>query len=684
MAKEYSVFISYRHKSADIAAAKRALTLLEAYRLPASLRDEGYEGVERVFRDTEELAVSRVLSNTIQEALQNSDSLMVVCSPDTPQSEWVDREVATFIELGRAERIYPLLIAGEPEISFPPSLKKVPDIAERVMDVRGSGGKLKSGMLLPVVAAVAGLSEPRLRRADRLRRTGRSVAMAVLSAAAVLTVMLVTAGLWLRAEDYRAATLQKQEAAMAVLSRLTYGLPAKLVELPSTYGAVAEILDENSNQIERILLLSEQTDGIREQIAANYEKHATASARLGAFDRAQESQNRAIGVYEALRDEGAAGSALSLASAYNNLGVIENAAGIFEAAAADYALALELLEREAGESPEKIASMAAFLSNSGANAMDMGDYDRAESTLLESMKLSADSGADMARLRYNLGICRMALGHYQQAEGDLSDAAEGYRQYYEAQPNRSNLRPYAQALVQLALCKSSQAKLDQAAELFPKAIGLCEKLASGQDDAAALSLLAKACNNYGLCLNMQGEYDNAEPWYLRYAEIQEQLYALSGTELSRASLARAYYNVAENAFKAGKYHMTRRYYDMCLSEYEPVHDKLGSYHSAEYYARLSYYHVIVSRDYPAALAAADTALALQPESSFVQIARVYALLFNGLYGECDTAAKEVVARSEGELLNISLDFAAMTAAGQHLPHMDELISLLGEQSEAGE
>lgn len=687
MAKHYSVFLSYRHRPFDAAVTQRVFNVLESYRLPWTLRHKGYTGVRRAFRDTEELPVSRMLTSTIQTALQNSDCLVVVCSPDTPASEWVDREVATFIELGKADHIFPLLIAGTPETTFPASLKKVPDVMNRLMDLREHAKTVSAsdpGALLRVIAAVAGCAPAQLVRADRMRRSRRNAARATLSVAVGVAIVSIAAVFWLQAENYRATALREQERSLQVLSLLTYDLPGKLVELPNTYTAVAKILDENAEQINRILALAEEQDGIREQIAANYEKHATASVRLGRYETAAQSEQKAIALYEALRLEGTPGADASLASAHNNLGVVYNAAGAYAEAAAEYTAAVELLEPIYADTPSFTADLASFLSNSGANAMDLGDYASAVPALSRSIELlsafpSGSSGAhlaSLARSRYNLGLSLTATGEYAEAESHLRTAAEYYEAQYEALKNRSNLKPYAQALSQLAYCLSSQAKLDEAAELFPTAVSLLETLAEGGDDATATLLLASACNNYGLCLNMQGDYAAAAPWCLRYAELREGLYKSSKTDLNRAGLARAYYNIAENAFKEGDYATVRTYFKKCLTEYEPVSRKLGDYHAAEYLARLSYYNIIVTQNYKKALTAAKEAAELQPESSFVQANYVYALLYNQQYDACDTLAAELVSRSDGELRNIELDFAALTAAGLHEPHMDALLKQL--------
>ena len=177
MSFQYDFFFSYRHRPLDAEITQKCFNKVESYRLPSTIREKGYEDIRRAFRDTEELPVSRILTETIDQALHSTKCLIVVCSTDTPQSEWIDREVATFIEIGRAEYIYPLLITGGPETSFPPSLKLVPDIAERVMDIRTPGNPVKKMMekadtaLLRAISGASGCAERELLREHKLRKS---------------------------------------------------------------------------------------------------------------------------------------------------------------------------------------------------------------------------------------------------------------------------------------------------------------------------------------------------------------------------------------------------------------------------------------------------------------------------------------------------------------------------------
>src|SRR3954447_1547535 len=123
----YAAFISYRHAPADRRWAMWVHRALETYRVPKRVqRTAGLPPrVGRCFRDEEELAASADLPAEIDEALRQSKYLIVVCSPRTPQSEWVNREVERFREMGRGDRILALLTEAEPADSFPRALREI-------------------------------------------------------------------------------------------------------------------------------------------------------------------------------------------------------------------------------------------------------------------------------------------------------------------------------------------------------------------------------------------------------------------------------------------------------------------------------------------------------------------------------------------------------------------------------
>lgn len=132
VSKEYFAFISYQRR--DEKWAKWLQHKLEHYKLPVNVREEDPslpQQIRPVFKDTSELAAG-ILTEEIHEALDKSKFLIVICSPRASQSKWVDKEIQTFIEMGRGERIIPFIISGTPfsaipeEECFPSALLNLP------------------------------------------------------------------------------------------------------------------------------------------------------------------------------------------------------------------------------------------------------------------------------------------------------------------------------------------------------------------------------------------------------------------------------------------------------------------------------------------------------------------------------------------------------------------------------
>lgn len=129
--KEYFAFISYQRK--DEEWADRLRNKLEHYRLPSSVRKQDAslpKEIRPIFRDALELA-GGVLAKEIEIALQNSKYLIVICSPNSAKSPWVNKEIQTFIDLSREDRIIPFIIDGTPFSDnadtecFPPALRSL-------------------------------------------------------------------------------------------------------------------------------------------------------------------------------------------------------------------------------------------------------------------------------------------------------------------------------------------------------------------------------------------------------------------------------------------------------------------------------------------------------------------------------------------------------------------------------
>ena len=134
---KYWAFLSYSHR--DAKWANWLHRKVESYRPPKVLVGTvGQHGpipkrLSPMFRDREELATATDLGTVIGEALRQSACQIVICSRQSAKSKWVNEEILAFKRLGREDRIFCLIIDGEPNASdnpatadeecFPPALR---------------------------------------------------------------------------------------------------------------------------------------------------------------------------------------------------------------------------------------------------------------------------------------------------------------------------------------------------------------------------------------------------------------------------------------------------------------------------------------------------------------------------------------------------------------------------------
>ncbi|MGQ0615260.1 MAG: toll/interleukin-1 receptor domain-containing protein [Planctomycetaceae bacterium] len=210
----YDAFLSYRHVEPDRSWARWLHRALETWRTPRRLVVQGVPArLDRVFRDEDELPASASLSESIERALRQSRYLIVVCSPRTPESQWVRAEIARFREWGRHDAILALLVEGEPDAAFPPELRRIerrvardpeePPVSGEVeplaADARARPGEplrsLRNAARLRLLAVLLGCRyDDLVRRHEERRRRVRTVfATAALLLAALLGTTAVYA-----------------------------------------------------------------------------------------------------------------------------------------------------------------------------------------------------------------------------------------------------------------------------------------------------------------------------------------------------------------------------------------------------------------------------------------------------------------------------------------------------------
>src|SRR3990172_9124276 len=118
MALKYRAFISYSH--ADTTWAKWLQRGLEAFKIDKDLagretsRGAIPDVLRPIFRDREDFTAGEALPEQTLAALDASNALIVVCSPDSAKSNYVNEEARLFQSRHPKRAVIPLIGAGEP------------------------------------------------------------------------------------------------------------------------------------------------------------------------------------------------------------------------------------------------------------------------------------------------------------------------------------------------------------------------------------------------------------------------------------------------------------------------------------------------------------------------------------------------------------------------------------------
>lgn len=235
----YWAFISYSHK--DEKQAKWLHRAIESYGIPSRVVEHG-KGIPTgepppkrfrpVFRDFEELAARPDLGVAIEEALTASRYLIVVCSPNAANSEWVNREIEFFAGLGRKDRIFAYLVDGEPNTGddtecFPPALRKpVEPLAADARPTRdGKYKAARENAKLKLLAGMLGVGFDALKQRDKQAKAARMRRAVVI--ALILVSIYSCVGLY--------AAEQRRESEAQAMGRISMGFATQAKEDVAAY-----------------------------------------------------------------------------------------------------------------------------------------------------------------------------------------------------------------------------------------------------------------------------------------------------------------------------------------------------------------------------------------------------------------------------------------------------------------
>lgn len=201
----YAAFISYSRKDADF--ARRLHRRLERYVIHASLGSfDIVTGGKRnriypVFRDQEELAAGN-LPELLKANLKNSAALIVVCSPNSATSWWVQEEIEGFIRTRGYDRIFAIVASDAPYADPDNAVREAYWLPKALAGATGRGHEAKAVAdaregkdgfrfaSLKIIAGIIGANAGALEDRDSVRRR-RTASIAILSTL-IFSVCLAT------------------------------------------------------------------------------------------------------------------------------------------------------------------------------------------------------------------------------------------------------------------------------------------------------------------------------------------------------------------------------------------------------------------------------------------------------------------------------------------------------------
>lgn len=473
----YRAFISYSHR--DKAVATRIHREVESYRVPAKLVGTKTpigvvpRRLAPLFRDRDELPASANLGEELSDALRRSMFLIVVCSPASARSHWVDQEVLQFKQLHGDARVLAVIAGGTPYATDMPGREADECFPRSLRFQLGADGALSDKPAEPIAAdirsgadgwrlaklkLIAGLTGVRL--ADLVQREAqrRTRQMAAITGGA-LAGMVVTGGLAfyanerrIEANEQRVIAQREAAAARAASDYLvgTFELSDPATENPRTITALTilgrsaerartELADQPAIQIRLMAtlgraynnlgLFSESRAALESALPAIRKAGpdgaeallilATTYLKQGSLDKAMATERQAEALlgpdprqHTLLRGQAAftEGRILTLSS--------DVRAGV---AAFDRSLAFY---RASDNVPPK--TLATVLNNRGLLLSDDGQFDAAEKSLSESLALYRRAVGDTHLLTgqtwFALAQNSFNAGHFALAQTQIANA----------------------------------------------------------------------------------------------------------------------------------------------------------------------------------------------------------------------------------------------------------------------
>jgi tetratricopeptide (TPR) repeat protein len=552
---KYRAFLSYSHR--DKAWGNWLQRALEGYRIDKDLvgRQTPAGPVPKtlrpIFRDRDDFSAGHSLTEQTIAALEASQFLLVLCSPNAARSQYVNEEIRRFKAMGRAARVIPVIVDGEPGSAerecFPAALrfKLGADgtlTGEPEEPIAADAREQGDGKEIAKHKAVAGLLglglDEIVRRASRARKRRNRfwatlavgflfLAVAASGSAAYAWQQLKTNEAFLNATLKRATEIVDE----AVMQAERYNVPR---------AATLSLLIKAEGLFDDMAQYGRPTPELRYrkawmliQFARNYEILGDTDKR---FARANEAQRLLAGLAAEKTDDLTYQRDLSVA--YGTVGDVLVAQGNLPEALKSFRDGLAIMERLAKADPDNAGwhrDLSLFYNRVGSVLVAQGNLPEALKSFRDGLAIAerlAKAYPDKVGWQADLSIFYNSVGDVLVAQGNLPEALQSHRDSLAIMERVTRAAPdNAGWQSDLSVCYGkvgdvllAQGNLPEALKSFRNGLAIVERLAKADPSNAGWQRdLTVSYDRVGEVLLAQGNLPEALRSFRDGLAIREHL-----------------------------------------------------------------------------------------------------------------------------------------------------------------
>jgi tetratricopeptide (TPR) repeat protein len=472
-----------------------------------------------IFRDQDELPASGSLGAQLQDALKNSMFLIVICSPASAKSKWVDEEIRQFKILHGCDRVLALIVDGEP--NTPPEASEQECFAPALKFVVAPDGELTKELSEPIAAdmrlhadgkklaklkLISGLTGLRLddlvqREAARRMRTLVQISLASFLAAVFAVGLAVYADAQRKLAEREAATAQavsdflvesfksansaqqnpNEVSARSILDSGAKRLGTQLEGQPLVQNRLSATIAIAFNNLglfnEAIDIVDSTAKLSGEELSSAFLIKAEALVRIGDLDGAMQTAQYTQTLLDKESSSMSGTNPALIRSAIARIkGHIHYKRGEFDAGRTALDEALQALINEAGlyrlETAQLLQTRALLLSDMGDMVNANADLEKAKNLALESVGSSNILVGDIALAQAQVNFLSWNL---EPALEQVNLALENMQRMLEDD------NPFlADAISMKGQILQALGQLDEAEEALTEAVNIYTKAYSGR------------------------------------------------------------------------------------------------------------------------------------------------------------------------------------------------------------